>query len=150
MESSLSNAYQNKTNGSVTNLAMQILLDEIDEAVLWVDPAHGLIVDSNRSAERLLGCPRTALFGRSFLSFVVRQLPPGACSHNKQAIDDTFFSVELRRTDGSLIQADCHQVRTGALDAFVIRDMSCCYHLEQAFIDSDPTPRPFHSGETNS
>lgn len=137
MERSLSNTDQSENKDPVSNLALQMLLDEIDEAVLWEDPVHGFIVDSNRSAERLLGLPRTALFGRTFASFVVRPLPPGACTNPNQALDSTFRSVELSRADGTLIQVEAHQVRTGALDAWVIRDMSGCYHLEQAFIDAE-------------
>jgi PAS domain S-box-containing protein len=137
VDRSVPDASQDRLTGQDKNLAMHLLLDEIDDAVLWIDPASDTIVGANRSAERLLGLGRSELFGCSLDALIARQLPPGACARSDLTRDNTFFTCEMRRSDGLVFQADCHRVHTGVLDAFLIRDVSCSYQLEQALIDSE-------------
>jgi PAS domain S-box-containing protein len=83
------------------------VLEQVRDAVIWVEPDSGRILEANRAAEELWGYPRPELLARSIFDL----LPEEALEAGRQRLamvrrGGALFRSRHRRKDGSLFPVE--------------------------------------------
>lgn len=93
------------------------LFESLEDAAFLADVTSGKIIDTNRGAEALLGCPRAGILGRQESQFLTRATRPTAGSEcDLVRADNTTLAVSVHTTflrlhGHALVLRLCHELR---------------------------------------
>jgi two-component system, cell cycle sensor histidine kinase and response regulator CckA len=94
--------------GAASEARYRSLMEHANDAIL-VFPPDLTILEANRRAEELLGCPKDQIVGRSYASFFAREDQGGLTEDHATLLAEGATRVQDRRvvrTDGSVVSVD--------------------------------------------
>lgn len=80
------------------------LFESLEDAAFLADEQSGKIIDANRCAEVLLGCPRAEILGHKESQFLALEFPPSAGAGSNSAV----FECALVRANGTAVAVSGH------------------------------------------
>lgn len=99
------------------------VFESLGEAAFLADEASGKIIDTNRCAEKMLGCGRANILGRKHSSFLTTQSAG-------RAADNVPFACTLVRADGCPLPVDVHVSKltlyAKPLELWLCRELNGC------------------------